>query len=111
MAWEKGQSGNPKGRPKSARQKLSEGFLRDVQEKWKECGSDVLDRVIAEQPAKFLECITRILPKQIEAEITDNRKAEDMTDDELASVIAEAAKRGRSGERAAEEADSAVKLH
>lgn len=86
MAWTKGQSGNPKGRPKTARQKLSESFVNDLQDAWKESGKEIIKRMVAEEPAKLLDAIVKIIPKQIEAEISHTINAAELTDDELAAI-------------------------
>ena len=40
--WQPGQSGNPSGRPKGARSKLSEGFLNALQADFEQHGPDVI---------------------------------------------------------------------
>jgi hypothetical protein len=92
MPWVKGQSGNPKGRPQTARQKLSESFVSDLQAAWKESGKEIIKRMVEEDPAKLLDAIVKIIPKQIEAEISHTINALDLSDDELAAIA-----RGSSG--------------
>ena len=50
MAWQKGQSGNPNGRPKGARNRLSESVLSELITHWEEHGRDAIDRTCKEKP-------------------------------------------------------------
>lgn len=67
--WKPGQSGNPAGRPKGARSKLSEAFIADMLDAWQRHGPEVLDRVAADDPPTFLRVYAQVMPKQIEATI------------------------------------------
>lgn len=61
----KGQSGNPAGRPAGTRNKLVESFVSDLQEKWRTDGPDILDRLAKDDPAKLVEAISRMAPKDV----------------------------------------------
>jgi hypothetical protein len=52
--WKPGQSGNPKGRPKGARSKLSEIFLQEFLDVWTVEGKAALERMAREFPEKFV---------------------------------------------------------
>ncbi len=60
-----GQSGNPKGRPKGARSRLSEAFLQELAEHWEQNGRDVLDQVRNNDPSTYLRVIASLIPKGI----------------------------------------------
>ena len=65
-SWKPGQSGNPTGRPKGARNKLGEVFIEGMLQAWNKGGQQAIDRVMIETPAKFLGALCQILPKQVE---------------------------------------------
>ena len=67
-----GQSGNPAGRPKSARSKLSENFLKDALEAWEVNGKAALEDMATEKPADFAKMIASLVPKEFEADINAN---------------------------------------
>lgn len=81
--WEKGQSGNPKGRPKGARNRLGESFIADLQRDWEENGADVLQRCREEKPADYVRVVASLLPKEVK--ITNPEK--DLTDEELMDAL------------------------
>jgi len=74
-AWKPGQSGNPKGRPKGARQKLGEAFLdallSDFQQSLAEgtAGVDAIRKMRDEKPNEYAKMIASLLPKEIEGNI------------------------------------------
>ena len=63
MTWQKGQSGNPLGRLKGARNLLSESVLKELISHWEENGSDAIDRTCKEQPAAYLRAVLSLVPK------------------------------------------------
>lgn len=80
-----GQSGNPKGRPKGSRNKLSEDFIRDMQTAWETQGEAVIQKVIDEKPADFLKVVASLLPKEF------NLNANlfgDLGEDEISALLA-----------------------
>ena len=78
--WKPGQSGNPIGRPKGTRNKLSEAFLAAMCNDFEEHGQTVIDTVRAEKPADYLKIIAAIVPKEFN--IT-TAPLEDMSDEDL----------------------------
>ena len=63
MTWQKGQSGNPAGRPKGARNLLSESVLKELISHWEENGRDAIDRTCKEQPGAYLRAVLSLVPK------------------------------------------------
>jgi hypothetical protein len=72
-AWlfKPGQSGNPTGRPKGSRSKLSNDFLTDAYAEWQEHGRAALQAMAKTEPAKFCQMVANLLPK--EAVLQDER--------------------------------------
>jgi len=78
-----GQSGNPKGRPKGSRNKVSEDFLKDLHSAWNETyidettgkrvkvGREAIRQVLRNEPAKALAIMTQVLPKDFQLTVTD----------------------------------------
>lgn len=65
--WKAGQSGNPAGRPKGARSKLSEQFLKDMLADFEQHGAATIAAVRQDKPDQYLKVVASILPKEIEA--------------------------------------------
>ena len=73
--------------PKGARNKLSEAFLGALADDFDEHGETVIQKVRGERPHEYLKIVAAVLPKQMQLEdLTPRKKAEDLTDDELASI-------------------------
>lgn len=76
--WKPGQSGNPKGRPKGSRNKLSERCIDDLHADWLEHGASAIVRMREERPHEYVKAVVSILPREVKIEHTD-----DMTDEQL----------------------------
>src|SRR6476660_2340217 len=63
--WKPGQSGNPKGRPIGARQKISEQLLADLAVVWEHQGESVLRRLAIEDPSKLAQIAYGLLPRDV----------------------------------------------
>jgi Family of unknown function (DUF5681) len=61
-----GQSGNPKGRPRGSRHKISEAFIADLLADYEKHGRQTLDQMRKEDPTAYIRMIASLVPKQIE---------------------------------------------
>jgi hypothetical protein len=85
-----GQSGNPAGRPKGSRNKVSEKLLEALAIDFEDHGKEVIEIVRAERPADYLKIIASLVPRQMEIDdLRTSRKAEDLSDNELAAIASE----------------------
>jgi hypothetical protein len=67
-----GQSGNPSGRPKGARSRLSESFISDLHSVWEETGIQALRTCAAEKPNEFCRIVALLMPRDLNLSIAIN---------------------------------------
>ena len=60
-----GQSGNPSGRPKGAKNKLTDLFLSAVADDFAEHGKEALARIRQEDPATYLKIVSAFVPREL----------------------------------------------
>ena len=81
-----GQSGNPKGRPRGSRNKLSEDFFRDLCDAWTAFGKPALMTAAWTHPVEFVRVVAQLMPKDVDVTVT-NIRAERMKSSELEALI------------------------
>lgn len=83
--WEPGKSGNPLGRPKGSRNKLTEAFWSDLYDKWVEKGVSAIDAMIEEKPGDFVKVVASQMPKEF---LVNTGALNEISDEDLAEFIA-----------------------
>ena len=83
--WQPGQSANPAGRPKGARNKLGEAFIEALHNDFNEHGIAAVQQVREEKPDQYLKVIASLLPKELTLNLGDDHS--ELTDDELVDRI------------------------
>jgi hypothetical protein len=63
--WRKGVSGNPSGRPKETRDRLSTDFIAKLAADFEEHGADAIRRARAADPVAYLGLVARLVPKDM----------------------------------------------
>jgi uncharacterized protein DUF5681 len=83
--WKPGESGNPAGRPKGSRSKLSEAFLTDFLGAWEKFGAAALETAATQFPTIFVRVTASLLPRPFKIE----NDLADWTDEQLEQRIRE----------------------
>jgi hypothetical protein len=85
IPWKPGESGNPAGRPKGSRNKLSEEFFRDLCDAWQAFGKPALETMAMLYPVEFVRLVASLMPRELEATTT---VPERMSTAQLEAIIA-----------------------
>ena len=65
-----GRSGNPSGRPKGSKNRLSEDFLQALAENFEKHGKDAIDHVCSNSPGEYLRIIAGLIPRELLLEVS-----------------------------------------
>ena len=69
--WKPGQSGNPAGRPKGSRHKLSEEFIRTLAEDFENHGKDAIVKMREDRPGDYIRVIASLVPKDLNLNVNE----------------------------------------
>jgi Family of unknown function (DUF5681) len=82
-----GRSGNPAGRPKGARNKLTETFVTAIAADFAEHGPTVLEKLRKTDPEAYLKIVSRLVPRELVLERERDPGFADMTEDEVVELL------------------------
>src|SRR5215831_10775962 len=83
--WQPGQSGNPAGRLRGSRNKLSEEVICALLRDFREHGQKAIAKVRRTQPAAYLKILALLVPREHKVEHSNVIK--DMTDEQIECSI------------------------
>lgn len=66
LKWKPGQSGNPAGRPKGSRHKLSEDFFKALAEDFEAHGVAAIVKMRDERPGDYAKMVAGLMTKEVE---------------------------------------------
>ena len=83
--WQPGESGNPAGRTRGSRNKLSEEVICALLRDFREHGQKAIAKVRRTQPAAYLKVLALLVPREHKVEYSNSLK--NWTDEELEAGI------------------------
>ena len=83
--WKPGTSGNPAGRPRGSRNKLSEDFVAALYDDFQAHGAAAIAACRAEKPDVYVRVIAGLLPKDVTFKV---QQLDDLSDDQLLRKLA-----------------------
>ena len=83
--WQPGQSGNPAGRERGSRNRLSEEVICALLRDFRQHGQKAVARVRQTQPAAYLKILALLVPREHKVEHRNPLK--DLTDEQLEDMI------------------------
>jgi hypothetical protein len=83
--WKPGTSGNPAGRPRGSRNRLSEDFVAALYDDFQDHGSAAIAACRAEKPDVYVRVIAGLLPKDMTIKV---QELDNLTDDQLLRKLA-----------------------
>ena len=83
--WQPGQSGNPAGRLRGSRNKLSEEVICALLRDFREHGQKAIAKVRRTQPAAYLKICALLVPKEMKLEHTNSLSR--LSDEQLEQAI------------------------
>jgi hypothetical protein len=95
-----GQSGNPAGRPRGSRHKLSEAFIAGLCADWIAHGGPLLAQVRKLRPDVYLKVISSMLPKELESNPSPFDRFSDQELEEMIELVQKALDMAKQGEEA-----------
>ena len=83
--WQPGQSGNPAGRLRGSRNKLSEEVICALLRDFRKHGEKAIAKVRREQPGVYLRVLALLCPR--EHQVQHSNPLKDLTDEQLEAMI------------------------
>jgi len=84
--WQRGESGNPAGRTRGSRNRLSEAVISALLRDFSKHGEKAIAKVRRTHPAAYLKCLALLVPREHKVEHSNPLKA--MSDEELDEALA-----------------------
>src|SRR5262245_55899750 len=83
--WQPGQSGNPVGRLRGSRNKLSEEVICALLRDFRKHGEKAIAKVRREQPGVYLRCLTLLIPR--EHKVEQSNVIKNLSDQQIEDMI------------------------